>query len=577
MTSETLFQTYKIGVLAPELALSLFAIAVLLAGAFFPDAAQRRLLPALALLGVVVTGAATAALWNKNLVFGATDSAIYGADNFALLFKWIFLIGLAAAILMSGRFLDPRSGDSHVVTGEFYGLMMLSTVGMMFVAGARDLLVIFLGIETLSIALYALAGFARRRLVSNEAALKYFLLGAFASGFLLYGIALIYFATGQTALAQIAQVVGGASGPVRAGVSPAILYIGIALLLVGFAFKAALVPFHQWTPDVYEGAPTPVTAFMAIGAKAAAFAALLRVFPGAFGALSAQWYPLLLVIAALTMTVGNVSAIGQRSLKRMLAYSSIAHAGYLLIGVIAAAMAVSHNQADEANAAVAGVIYYLVAYALMNLGAFAVLVHLENSRVTRLVPGEAAQARVLAEHGQPVHGLPDEPIAADAENVAPNLDAGIDSDLRQEDLRGLAWREPATAAAMSIFLLSLAGIPPLVGFFGKLFIFREAVGQGLIGLVLVGVINSVISVYYYLRPMVAMYGRDETALNETATLGGELSVDASGAATVARPARLSFALGLAIALCAAGVLAMVALQIVVQPWIQEAAAKFIVR
>jgi NADH-quinone oxidoreductase subunit N len=570
MNVEQLFQSYRIAVLAPELVLSLFAIAVLLAGAFFPNAAQRRLMPMLALLGVIATGAASAALWNKNLVFGPQDSAIYSADNFALFFKWIFLLGLGFAILMSGRFLDARSGDSHAVSGEFYGLMMLSTVGMMFVAGARDLLVIFLGIETLSIALYVLAGFARRRLVSNEAALKYFLLGAFASGFLLYGIALVYFSTGKTSLQAIAQVVGDATaGPTRAGVSPVVLYLGIALLMVGLSFKAALVPFHQWTPDVYEGAPTPVTAFMAVGAKAAALAALLRVFPGAFGALADQWYPLLLVIAALTMTVGNVSAIGQSSLKRMLAYSSVAHAGYLLIGIIAAAMAVKNGDTESANNSVAGVMYYMVAYALMNLGAFAVLVHLEKGRSARHFAAQG-DPRVLAAHETTVHGLAVSAATttfdADATQVS---DAAEEGEVHQEDLRGLAWREPATAAAMSVFLLSLAGIPPMVGFFGKLFIFREAVGQGLIGLVLVGVINSVISVYYYLRPLVAMYNRD----GEVAS-GDELAVNASGAATVAKTTTVSFALGLAIALCAAGVLAMVALQIVLQPWVQEAAQAF---
>jgi NADH-quinone oxidoreductase subunit N len=342
MTLEQLSQNYSLAVLAPEITLILFALAVLLFGAFFTDEVQRRLLPVLALAGAGVSAFATAALWDKGRVFGDPANAIYVADNFALFFKWIFLIGLTAAILISGRFLSPRSGDSHVVAGEYYGLMMFSTVGMMFVSGARDLLVLFLGIETLSIALYVLAGFSRRRFMSNEASLKYFLLGAFAAGFLLYGIALVYFATGSTLFPNIATAIAQgqitmADGTARA-VSQPILLIGMALLLIGLGFKAALVPFHQWTPDVYEGSPTPVTAFMAVGAKAAAFAAFLHVFPGVFGALYAQWLSVVLVLAVLTMTVGNIIAISQSSLKRMLAYSSIAHAGYLLVGVLAASL-----------------------------------------------------------------------------------------------------------------------------------------------------------------------------------------------------------------------------------------------
>ncbi|HEX8833349.1 MAG TPA: NADH-quinone oxidoreductase subunit N, partial [Abditibacteriaceae bacterium] len=387
-----------------------------------------------------------------------------------------------------------------------------------------------LGIETLSIALYILAGFARRRLMSNEAALKYFLLGAFATGFLLYGIALTYFAVGSTHMATIANsLTGGAARSVP------LLYIGIALILIGLAFKAALVPFHQWTPDVYEGSPTPITAFMAVGAKAAAFAALIRILPGAFGPLSQQWHGLVLVLAVLTMSVGNIVAISQTSLKRMLAYSSIAHAGYVLIGVLAAASGIRGNDEGASQLAIASVLYYLLAYALMNLGAFAVLVSLENAR--------AQQAG-----GEGLDETTPLPIS---------------------DLSGLAMRQPFSAAAMTIFLVSLAGIPPTVGFFGKLFIFREAIGQGLIGLVLVGVINSVISVYYYLRPVVAMYAGS----GSTAEFGStDVAVSSDGSAVVApRSAALSLPVMLAIAACAILVLAMIVLQQTAMPWAIDAA------
>jgi NADH-quinone oxidoreductase subunit N len=403
------------------------------------------------LAGVAVSCAGTASLWNRDLVFGPPETAIYTADNFSLFFRWVFLLGLGISILLSGRFLDARAGDRGAVSGEYLGLMMLSTVGMMLVAGARDLLVVFLGIETLSIALYVLAGFARTKLMSNEAALKYFLLGAFATGFFLYGIALVYYAVGTTQLAEIAKVIE--NDGIR---SQTILFIGVALLLIGLGFKAALVPFHQWTPDVYEGSPTPVTAFMATGAKAAAFAALLRIFGGSFVGLAPQLNGFLLVLAVLTMTIGNVVAISQDSLKRMLAYSSIAHAGYILIGVLAGMNASYHGQTGEAQRATAGVLFYVLCYALMNLGAFAVLIYLENSRGMRM--------RQMSARG----------VNAGVVAVGSNRDTNDneDANLRMADLSGLGWQEPFIAACFTVFLLSLAGIPPLAGFFGKLTIFR---------------------------------------------------------------------------------------------------------
>ncbi|MBV9467612.1 MAG: NADH-quinone oxidoreductase subunit N, partial [Abitibacteriaceae bacterium] len=442
MTLQQLAQAHNISILAPEVVLSLTAMAVLICGAFFPDDAQRRFLPWLAFLGVLISAISIIPLWNRNLqpdggvlYFGPHssdhDTAIYVVDNFSLFFKYLFLFTLAVTISISNRFLTAREGDRHTVVGEYYALLMLSAVGMMMVASARDLLVIFLGIETLSIALYILAGFARVRWVSNEAALKYFLLGAFATGFLLYGIALTYYATGSTLLSQVRVVAANPSlAPPGAG-SFTYLYMGLAFILIGLGFKAALVPFHQWTPDVYQGAPTPVTAFMAVGAKAAAFAALLRVFPYAFGTSDAAviGHKIILVMAVLTMTFGNIVAIEQNSLKRMLAYSAIAHAGYLLIGVLATNSAVRSGHNLEANYASAGVLYYLLAYALMNLGAFAVLVYLENAGATAHLPGRDSE----------------------------------ETDLKMDDLRGLARRQPLAAAALTVFLLSLAGIPPTAG------------------------------------------------------------------------------------------------------------------
>jgi NADH-quinone oxidoreductase subunit N len=526
---EQLISQFSLVSIAPEIVLTLVAMAVLLLGAFFPDQAQRRLLPGVTLLGAVLSGLAVVALWGKNLTFGPAETAIYGADDFALFFKALFLMSLAVTVLISGRFLKARTGDRHTVIGEYYALLLLATVGMMMVASARDLIIVFLGIETLSIALYVLAGFARARLMSNEAALKYFLLGAFATGFLLYGIALTYFATGSTLLPQIAAALANASSGSPLGVNVATnepingayLWPGMALMLIGLGFKTAMVPFHMWTPDVYEGSPTPVTAFMATGAKAAAFAAFMRVFSQALGgdAASAQWHNIVLILAVLTMTVGNLVAIAQDSLKRMLAYSSIAHAGYVLIGILATASAqrAANGQAttDVAHAN-ASVLIYLAIYALMNLGAFAVLVHLEHDRAEN--------------------------------NPDWNEEEG---NVRVGDVRALAWRKPGAALALTVFLLSLAGIPPTAGFFGKFFIFAGAVNQGLIGLALVGVLNSAISLYFYMRPVVEMWMQDAPELG-----GVGLAPDGSAAAR----SGFSLSVTVAIVVCTIAVLSLAGVQ-----------------
>ena len=351
-------------------------------------------------------------------------------DNYSLFFKLIFLITAGLTILMSIRFLKLE-GFEH---GEYYVLLLFATVGMMLMASAADLIIIFLGLETFSLAIYVLAGFFRTQVKSNESSLKYFLLGAFSTGFLLYGIALIYGATGTTNLKGIYEFVRKIDL-----LTDPLLLIGMGLLIVGFGFKVASVPFHMWTPDVYEGAPTSVTAFMSVGAKAAGFAAFLRVFLYSLSSLQTDWVWILWVLAVLTMTLGNIVAIAQKNIKRMLAYSSIAHAGYILVAMVAAS-----------ELGTASVLYYLLAYAFMNLGAFGVVI----------LYGRKGEENILI-----------------------------------GDYSGMASKYPLLAAAMAIFMFSLAGIPPTAGFVGKFYIFSAAVKAGYIGLAIIGVLNSALSVY----------------------------------------------------------------------------------
>jgi NADH-quinone oxidoreductase subunit N len=341
-------------------------------------------------------------------------------------------------------------GRHDMQRGEYYALLLFATSGMMLMAAATDLIVVFLGLEIMSVALYILAGFNREQLASAEAAMKYFILGAFASAFFLYGAALMYGATGTTNLARMGEWLS--RGQALLDQDPMAL-VGLGLLLVGFAFKVAAVPFQWWTPDVYQGAPTSVTAFMSVGAKGAGFAALIRLLHSAFGQMeyTTNWAVVAAILAALTMTIGNIVALTQKDVKRMLGYSSIAHAGYILVGVAAA---------NESG--VRGVLFYLLVYAFMNVGAFAV-------------------ASVLERRGE------------------------FSTTLR--DYAGLSQREPLLAAAMAVFMLSLTGIPPLVGFWGKLFVFRAAVESGQSWLAVVGVINSAVSAFYYLGVVVQMYMR----------------------------------------------------------------------
>ncbi len=374
-------------------------------------------------------------------------------DGFALFFYLVILLSTGLTILLSLSYLEVEG----IHYGEYYALLLFSAVGGMVMASSADLVTIFLGLETLSIPLYVLAGFNRRSLKSNESSLKYFLLGSFSTGFFLYGIALVYGQTGTTSLRTLANLLT----PQAVAGAP-LLLVGMGLLLVGFAFKVATVPFHMWTPDVYEGSPTSVTAYMATAVKAAGFAAFLRVFFYALPSLQPSWTTLLWWLAVLTMTVGNVLALIQSDIKRLLAYSSIAHAGYVLVGFVAGS-----------RAGVSAALFYLLVYAFMNIGAFGVVTLLARARAT-------------------------------GDDLA--------------SYAGLGYKRPALAAAMSIFMLALGGIPPTAGFVGKFALFGAAVEAGQVPLVVLAVLNSAVSLYYYLRVLVVMYFQEpERAFDEAAS------------------------------------------------------------
>lgn len=374
-------------------------------------------------------------------------------DRFTIFFDGILCLGGVLASLLAGGYLP----EHDLERGEFYALLLFSTVGAMMVAAAGDALIVFLGLETMSIGAYAMTAFRRTSPRSAEGALKYFLLGSFAAALLLYGFALLYGATGHTDLAGIGEAVR------RGGERTPMVIIALVLVLVGLVFKVSAVPFHMWTPDAYEGAPTPATTYMAAVVKAGAFAMLLRVLLTCFGdpasmSWSAGWPPALAWIAVLTMTVANLVAGQQESVKRMLAYSSIAHAGYLLVGVVA-----TMRSMPQASAAV---LFYLLTYMVSTAGAFGALI---------LCGRRGAEA------------------------------------VSYEDLAGIGRRHPAAALAFSLFLVSLAGIPPTAGFFGKWFVFRAAMESGFYVLTIIAFVNSVIGAYYYLRVLVFMYMREPAA------------------------------------------------------------------
>jgi NADH-quinone oxidoreductase subunit N len=453
--------------LVPAMIVALTGLVVLLAQAFTPKGKEAPSAP-LSLAGLV---GALAAVWL--LVSGGGRGAVLAgavsADDFSLYFH-VLILGIAmVAVLLAPSYLRTNG----IERGEYYALLLFSVVGMLGLVSSLELVSLFVALEIMSIALYAMAGFHRSRPTSQEAALKYFVTGAFSSAFLLYGIALLYGVSGSTSLDRVARAVttlGSGSLPVAV--------LGVAMLLVGFGFKVAVVPFHMWAPDVYEGAPTPVTALMAAGVKAAGFGALLRVFLSALPALSGEWQPLVAALAVVTMVVGNLGALAQKNLKRMLAYSSVAHAGYVLTALVAAPYL-----AGEA------VLFYLVAYAAVNLGAFGVIA-------------------ALARDGR-------EPLSF-------------------EDVAGLAERRPALAACLALFLVSLTGIPVTAGFVGKFYIFNAAVSAGWTFLAVVGVIMSAVSAYYYLGVVVAMYMREPVGEDRWAAVspGAGFALAVSAAVTL---------------------------------------------
>lgn len=432
--------------LLPAAQVLLTALVVMLLDFFVQDR-EKSLLAWVSVLGLGLCGAETLLLWGSRE--GAFGDAVL-LDNFALFFTQVSIAAAALTILSSIRYIR----DLQIHEGEFYELVLFATVGMILMVAANDLMVFFLGLETMSMAVYVLTGMWRSSAGSSEAAMKYFVMGAFATGFLLYGIALIYGATGSTNLNTISAYLIAAPSN-----WPLYLTVGALLLLIGFAFKVAAVPFHFWVPDVYEGAPTPITGFMSVAVKAAAFGAWGRILLHRLSPLDSDWALSLWIIAIATMTVGNLLALSQTSVKRMLAYSSIAHAGYLLIALVAG---------EEWGGA--PLLFYLAAYMFMTIGAFAVVT-------------------AMSEDGNPRESY--------------------------SDFAGLGFKRPFLAMAMSLFMLSLAGFPPLAGFAGKFYIFRSAVLSGHTTLAVIGVLNSLLSVAYYLRVIVAMYMQEGGAESKT--------------------------------------------------------------
>jgi len=448
-------------VLTPYIILTAWACILLLVDMFIPKG-RKGITALLSALGLAVALGFTLAQIGKEQV-GFNNMVVL--DGFSTFVNALLLIsGLLGVALAYGYV--KRMG---IERGEYYTLLLFSVTGMMLMAQAADLIMVFLALELLSIPLYVLAAFARPKLESEEAGMKYFLLGAFSTGFVVYGIALIFGATQSTNLYAIVESASN-------GTSSLLLTIGAALLLIGFGFKVAAVPFHMWTPDVYQGAPTAVTAFMSSGAKIAGFAALLRVFATAFPSIQADMTGVLWALAALTMIVGNVIAISQTDIKRLLAYSSIAHAGYILMAFV------PYGNPDPkiASTAIAAGLFYLVSYVVTNFGAWGVVIALEKKE------------------GNPSTGSGQRGLAI-------------------EDYAGLGKKHPALAAAMSVFILSLIGFPPTLGMVGKFYLFRSVIDGGFTGLAIIGVLTSLVSAFYYLRVVVNMYMKDGEPVTERET------------------------------------------------------------
>jgi NADH-quinone oxidoreductase subunit N len=426
----------------PELVLTGGALLLLVADVLLPRGSK-----ALTGMAVAVVAATFVALLPFRNTHVEVSHGLLAVDQFALFFKVVFLLAALLTILMSSDYLAIEGASP----GEYYFLILCSTLGMMIMASGIDLITLFIGLETMAVSFYILVGFIKPNPRSNEASVKYFLLGAFSLGILLYGMSLMYGMSGTTNLRAMATVFSSQGRDPR-------LVLAVVLVVAGMGFKIAAVPFHMWAPDVYEGAPTPITAFLSVGSKAASFAMLLRIFVEGLPSLDAEWRLLFQVLAILTMTGGNIAALTQSNLKRMLAYSSIAHAGYLLIGVVVGT-----------SRGITAMLVYLFIYSFMQMGAFAVIVMMRRK------------------------------------------DA-IGDELK--DLSGLAFRQPFAAFAMLLFMLSLGGIPPTAGFMGKFWLFSAAIDQHYYWLAVIGVLNSAISLYYYVRIVVFMYLKKETTGSE---------------------------------------------------------------
>ncbi|MBU2608563.1 MAG: NADH-quinone oxidoreductase subunit N [Chloroflexi bacterium] len=426
---------------APEISLAVFALLVIMLDLFVE---RKGILAVVSLIGVVVSGGFALAIG------GAGTQAIFNnilaVDSFAIFFKLLFL-GIAALVILTSTDYMAKLARFQ---GEYYALVLIATIGMMLMAGTAELITLYIGLELASISLYALVGFLKDQ-KSTEASLKYLLLGAIASAVLLYGMALVFGVTGKTQLNEIALAIQAA--PV---INPALI-LGIVLMVAGFSFKIAAVPFHMWVPDVYEGAPTPITAFLSVGSKAAGFAIILRVFFSAFSlpdSLSLDWGLIFAVLAAISMTVGNITAIPQSNIKRLLGYSSIAQAGYLMVGLATMGLSPAKDVLGQS-----GILFFLASYALTNLGAFTAIIAISNK---------------------------------------------LDSDL-VDDYSGMIKRAPLLTLGLTLCLISLIGMPPAAGFMAKFYIFSSAVQHNLLWLVIIAVINSVISAYYYLRIVKVMW------------------------------------------------------------------------
>ena len=460
-------------VLLPAIMLALFGCAVLMFDFWvFPNPKQRKWLLLFVVLGLAFTGMA---LWRQQEFLSTSGMAELTAfqgsltiDGFALFFNWVFLAASLIVALVSYKYLEIE-GEHH---GEYYGLILLAQCGMYFLAAGTDLVTLFVGLELMALCFYVMVGFLRGDKRSNEAALKYLLLGAFSSGFLAYGFSVLYGIAGSTRLHEIAAQIA-----VRPSWDP-LVFLALATTSVGLLFKISAVPFHMWAPDAYEGAPTTVTAYLSVASKAASFAFLMRMFLGPFGTLREVWEPLLIATAILSMTVGNLAAISQSNIKRLLAYSSISHAGYILLGLVAG---------NETG--IKGMAVYILVYTFMNLGAFLVVVALRRKNI-------------------------------------------IGEDI--DDFAGLMHRSPGYAVLMLIFLLSLAGIPPTAGFIGKYYIFLSLIQTGHYVLAVVATLYVAVAIYYYFRIVRSMFAGElvETAPPAT-SFGLRVALGLTGAMTLA--------------------------------------------